>query len=84
MIQPSIERTATAPVAVCASLVAGGPVPLVGDLGDWTGSISISVEAIVGTMTELTYLTSRKFAASEMVRILALHDTVLTMEVTRY
>lgn len=63
MIQPSIERTATAPVDVRASLVAGGPVPLVGDLGDGTGSMSISVEAIVGIMTELTCFTSRKPAA---------------------
>lgn len=47
MIQPSIERTATAPVAVRASLVAGGPVPFTGDLADWTGSMSISMEAIV-------------------------------------
>lgn len=45
MIQPSIERTATAPVAVRVSLVAGGPAPLVGDLGD-CGSTSISEEAM--------------------------------------
>ena len=47
MIQPSMERTATAPVEVRVSLVAGAPVPWVGDTGDSTGSMSISVEAIV-------------------------------------